>query len=134
MSKSIMILFLMVFSLTTQAKLYLNVSVLVKKGINIGITLASEVHSVEEVRPNVPINIQLKNGVSIDLEANFEGINTEIGPSENIIITGVIKNERNEVIKDFREEKVLIPLMQQRMITQEKDNQLVELRILPEIK
>ena len=124
----------MVFSLTTQAKLYLNVSVLVKKGINIGITLASEVHSVEEVRPNVPINIQLKNGVSIDLEANFEGINTEIGPSENIIITGVIKNERNEVIKDFREEKVLIPLMQQRMITQEKDNQLVELRILPEIK
>ncbi len=128
------ILLAMIFNLSIQAKLYLNVSVLVKKGINIGITLASEVHSVEEVRPNVPINIKLKNGVSIDLEANFEGINTDIGPSENIIITGVIKNERAEVIKDFRNEKVLIPLMQQRLITQEKDNQLVELRILPEIK
>ncbi len=134
MSKSMIILLAMIFNLSIQAKLYLNVSVLVKKGINIGITLASEVHSVEEVRPNVPINIKLKNGVSIDLEANFEGINTDIGPSENIIITGVIKNERAEVIKDFRNEKVLIPLMQQRLITQEKDNQLVELRILPEIK
>lgn len=134
MTNSMKILFFILFTQTVSAKLYLNVSVLVKKGVNLGITLASELHSVEEVRPEVPIIIKMKNGVEIEIVANLQNVNETYGPSENVMVIGKITNEKSEVIRDFSEEKIAIPLYHQHLISQEKDNQKIELRIQPEIR
>tara|TARA_R110002072_G_scaffold534_2_gene3562 strand:+ start:102390 stop:102803 length:414 start_codon:yes stop_codon:yes gene_type:complete len=137
MTNTMKILFFLLFTQAVSAKLYLNVSILVKKGVNLGITLASELQSVEEIRPEVPVIIKMKNGVIIEIQASFENIKSSsehYGPSENILVIGKIINEKGEIIRDFSKEKILIPLNEQHLISQEKDNQKIELRIQPEIR
>lgn len=53
------------------ARLLLDVSVLNKKGIDIGLTLGSEIHSREEVRRDEDINLAMKSGLSVLLRASL---------------------------------------------------------------
>ncbi len=55
-----------------QARLFLDVSVINKKGIDIGLTLGSELHSREEVKPTEDIRIGMKSGLSVLLRASFD--------------------------------------------------------------
>jgi len=56
----------------SQARLFLDVSVINKKGIDIGLTLGSELHSREEVKPTEDIRIGMKSGLSVLLRASFD--------------------------------------------------------------
>lgn len=55
----------------SHARLFLDVSVINKKGIDIGLTLGSELHSREEVKPTEDIRIGMKSGLSVLLRASF---------------------------------------------------------------
>ncbi len=56
----------------SHARLFLDVSVINKKGIDIGLTLGSELHSREEVKPTEDIRIGMKSGLSVLLRASFD--------------------------------------------------------------
>lgn len=117
-----------------QAKLYLSVHIYNKKGIDLGVTLTSEFHSQEEVFEGQSILLKMKNGIKVLLQPEFEGVSEGIGPSENILIAGTITDPKGEIIKKWNKEELKIPLGERRELSQEKDNQLVEIKIQPEIK
>lgn len=139
-SRAILTLFFIILMVPAQARLFLNVSILNKKGIDIGLTLGSELHSVEEVRENQTIELKMRSGIRVVLEANFveaeeqvEGKNV-YGPLSRVEVKGRIINGKNEVIKDFTKEPILIALEKKEKIIHSQDSQLVEIILRPHLK
>ncbi|MAF77096.1 MAG: hypothetical protein CME63_12515 [Halobacteriovoraceae bacterium] len=145
------------FPSQVMARLLLDVSVLNKKGIDIGLTLGSEIHSREEVRRDEDINLAMKSGLSVLLRASFnpeiesgKSFTNEnfvgprrpdedapvviIGPSSKVIIRGRIIGTDGSIIKDFFENPLVVSLGEETIVTHSKDSQLVELKIKPHIK
>lgn len=133
------ILFLIVCLNNAQARLFLDVSVINKKGIDIGLTLGSELHSIEEVRHNEKIILRMRSGIRLVLEAYFveerpEYVGgTEFGPSSQIIVEGKILDSQNNVLKDFTKEPVKIDLEEIRKVIHSQESQLVEVTLKPHL-
>jgi hypothetical protein len=123
----------------THARLFLDVSILNKKGIDIGLTLGSELHSIEEVRHNEDIILRMRSGVKIVLQASFieEGKDfkgtDEYGPSSKILVKGKILDSQNKVLKDFTNEPVVISLEEEKKVIHSQESQLVEVTLKPHL-
>lgn len=118
------------------AILHLNVSVYDKKDIDSGLTLASELHSLEEIREGQRIFLKMKTGIQIILRAHFEARAAEgvVGPSDRVLIRGGIYDKRGRILKDFTNGPLLIPLGQNKAIIHQEGVQSIELKIGPEIR
>ncbi len=94
----------MLLSTSSHARLFLDVSVLNKKGIDIGLTLGSELHSREEVHAKEDIVLSMKSGVSVLLRASFddkvESGETVAAEAENIA------QEDNKTAEDSKQQDV----------------------------
>jgi len=125
---------------STQARLFLNVSIINKKGIDIGLTLGSELHSVEEVRSSQPIELKMKSGIKVILETEFTEISSKLegkevyGPISKIKVRGKILNFDDNVLKDFRKEPLLISLEEEHKVIYSQSSQLVEIILKPYLK
>ena len=125
---------------STQARLFLNVSIINKKGIDIGLTLGSELHSVEEVRSSQPIELKMKSGIKVILETEFIEISSKLegkevyGPISKIKVRGKILNFDDNVLKDFRKEPLLISLEEEHKVIYSQSSQLVEIILKPYLK
>ncbi len=95
------LLILTLYTSTSYARLFLDVSVLNKKGIDIGLTLGSELHSREEVRPKEDISLAMKSGVSVLLRAAFDD-RVESGAA---VISEADKVEKPEKVEEAKEIK-----------------------------
>ena len=126
-------------SVSTQARLFLNVSVVNKKGIDIGLTLGSELHSIEEVRHNEKIFLKMRSGIKLELDAYFIEERSSMyeeevyGPSSVIHVKGKILDSQNKVLKDFTKEPLKIPLESERKILHSQESQLVEVTLRPHL-
>ncbi len=129
---------LIFLSFSVQARLFLDVSVINKKGIDIGLTLGSELHSAEEVRENKSITLTMKSGIKVEINAQFLeeklGLLKSHGPSQEILVTGKIYNNKGVVLKNFENEALKVKLEEIVNITYSQDSQLVEVRIKPYLK
>jgi hypothetical protein len=132
-------LFCLIFlSFSIQARLFLDVSVINKKGIDIGLTLGSELHSVEEVREDNSITLTMKSGIRVELNAHFleEKSNTSstYGPNPEILVTGKIFDDKGAILKNFESEALKVKLEEIVNIAYSQNAQLVEVRIKPYLK
>lgn len=122
-----------------QARLFLDVSIVNKKGIDIGLTLGSELHSIEEVRHNEQILLKMRSGIQVLLEAYFIEERGEIdekesfGPSSYVFVSGKILDSENKVLKDFTKEPLRIPLEEKKQILHSQESQLVEVTLKPHL-
>lgn len=127
-------------AIPAQARLLLDVSILNKKGIDIGLTLGSELHSIEEVRTNKPIQLKMRSGIKVILNASFIEVFEKLeekdlyGPLSKVKVTGRILNSQNVVIKDFEQEPLLIDLEEKKKIIHSQSSQLVEIILKPHLK
>jgi hypothetical protein len=125
-------------SFSIQARLFLNVSVINKKGIDIGLTLGSELHSIEEVREDSPIILVMKSGIKVELKAQFleekSGTLESYGPSPEILVSGKIFDDSGAILKSFEEEALTVRLEEIVNITYSQNTQLVEVRVKPYLK
>jgi len=123
---------------SSYGRLFLDVSILNKKGIDIGLTLGSELHSREEVRPTQDISLVMKSGVSVLLRASYDNkIDSDdniIGPSSKVIIKGRIIGVDGQIVKDFYDNPLMVNLGKTVAVTYSKDSQLIELKIKPHIE
>ena len=120
-------------------RLFLNVSIVNKKGIDIGLTLGSELHSIEEVRHNETIRLQMRSGIKLELDAYFIEERSQMveekvyGPSSTIFVKGKILDSQNKVLKDFTNEPLHISLEEERKILHSQESQLVEVTLKPHL-
>lgn len=121
------------------ARLFLDVSIVNKKGIDIGLTLGSELHSIEEVSHNEKILLKMRSGIQVLLDAYFIEERGELddketfGPSSYVIVTGKIMDSQNKVLKDFTNEPLKIPLEEKKQILHSQESQLVEVTLKPHL-
>ena len=152
--KYLLTLIFLITCSVSHARLFLDVSVVNKKGIDIGLTIGSEVHSREEVRPTEDINLSMKSGLSVLLRASFDNkvengdplplptdpnvsaleIPVVIGPSSKIIIRGRVIGVDGSILEDFFEKPLVVTLGETKVVTHSKDSQLVEIKIKPHIQ
>jgi len=129
---------LMLYCSTSYGRLFLDVSILNKKGIDIGLTLGSELHSREEVRSTEDISLIMKSGARVLLRASYddqaESGDNIIGPSSKVIIKGRIIEVDGQIVKDFYEHPLVVKLGETVAVTYSKDSQLIELKIKPLIE
>ncbi len=113
------------------AKLYLNASVYDKKGIDLGLALASELHALEEVGKGQTVVLQMKTGIKVELQAHFkeEASEGEYGPSDTIMVVGAIYDGEERVLESFLERPIAIRLGEQEVVVYNHKSQLIELKI-----
>jgi len=109
--KGILLVLFALTSISVHSRLFLDISMIEKKGIDIGLTLGSEIHSTEEAIEGKPIVIIMNSGIKLTLNAHFVQKNREsYGPSAYINITGKIDNELGEKVEGFFEKPVRLEL------------------------
>lgn len=118
----------------------MDVSIINKKGIDKGLTLGSELHSIEEVSRKENISLKMRSGIRVILKARFAELEevadekNTYGPSSKIKVTGKILNTQGEVLKDFSETPLFITLEESLKVVHSKDSQLVEVSLRPHLK
>lgn len=136
---AIVILISLLSASSAWARLFINVSIVNKKGIDIGLTLGSELHSIEEVRHNEKISLKMRSGIKLELFAYFveeySGIEEKdmYGPSSVILVRGRILDSQNNILKDFKDEPLKIPLEEEEKILHSQESQLVEVTLKPHL-
>ena len=131
-------LFSLFLCFSIEARLFLDISVINKKGIDIGLTLGSELHSVEEVHDKNLISLKMQSGIQVEIKAQFleekENKVLGYGPNPKIIIFGKILDAKGKVLKNFDDVPLKVDLEKMINIGHSQDTQLVEVRVKPYLK
>ena len=73
-----------------------------KKGIDIGLTLGSEIHSTEEAVEGKAIVMSMSSGIKLNVNAKFIDVNKEeVGPPAKVMISGEVKTDQGKKIEGF---------------------------------
>ncbi len=118
------------------ARLYLNASIYDKKGIDLGLNLASELHVLEEVRKGQEIVLQMRAGIEVRLKAHFQEEVGEgsYGPSDLVLVVGEIRDTSGRVLESFLERPIAIRLGEQEVVVYNHKAQLIELKLGFEVR
>lgn len=127
---------LALLSAPAQARFFLNVELIYKKGIDQSLTLSNELHSIEPWSEGRTIELQMKNGVKAILNPRFLPIPKEaIGPADRIEVTGQIFGVDGALFKEIKKGEVELSLGERRTLTYETDGgQLIEVILTPGIE
>jgi len=135
MLKMLLTLVILCLSVSGYAKIVLNTCIVYKKGIDKGLVLVSEYHSVEEVDNYGMASLKIKDELEILLTASFIDDSQFYGPSSLIKIDGQLILRKKIVQNSFFNKGIQIPLgVSQTMIYQNDTGHMVELTITPEVK
>ena len=130
MQKVLFILFF-IFCQQVNARLFIQVSIINRKGIDKNLTLMSELHTEEEIIGKNPILVMMKNGIVVELEAEYEVTPFIYGPSSNVFVKGRIFDKDREVLEDFYDKPLKIALGDRSLLVHNKGSQRIELKIQP---
>jgi len=134
MIKKTLFLFFLFFPYLVQGQLKLNISIILKKGVDQGLILVNELHSAEFVKTKKMIKLRMRNGISVFLKAEYVEGADDYGPSGKIKLTGRVLDGNENLIKSFKDENIIIPMGDSRKIICEGSNhQIVEVTIRPEL-
>ncbi|MEI8345883.1 MAG: hypothetical protein WCG27_00335 [Pseudomonadota bacterium] len=117
------------------AGIRVNISVIQKKGMDKGLVLINEFHTVEEIDDRQGLTLDLKNGMKIKLTYQFMQDQKDYGPSNIIKIQGQVWEGPQKLLFSFQDDPMIIHLGESKTFTHvDKDSgQQIELIIRPDI-
>lgn len=112
------------------ARLNLQIEMEHKRGIDKGLVISSELHSIEEINEGGKVVITMKSGLSMEFSAQYKD-NQFMGPNSIIEMTGLVKDIPRGYSgpTSFRLEGSLGATVATSL--DGKDGQLVDIRITP---
>jgi hypothetical protein len=133
--KTLCFLTFLILGQNLQARLFLDVSLVNKKGIDIGLTLGSELHSSEEVEHGRPITLKLKSGVQVTMKALFGDVQKGlIGPPHFILVSGEVRSNEGNIIPQFLNKPIVIALGETKELSHSLKDQSIDIKITPYIQ
>jgi hypothetical protein len=134
MNKKIIFLISMLYSSLSFASLYLNIAIVHKKGIDKGLILRNELHSLDEVRGKEFIVLKMKNGIKLFLSANYVIDRGIYGPSDTIFMEAKLLDQKGNKLTLPEEGHFIAKLGEHKVLTTDEiTDQLIEITITPEI-
>jgi len=116
------------------AKVQLEMSVLVKKGLESGLVLTSEIHQVLLLSDTEMGQLRLKNGSKVDIGVQFLQDPKDYGPSSLVLLKGTIKNFQGKVLGNLGDTNSILHLGEVKtFLFREKTGQLIEVIVRPTI-
>ncbi|MCB9060209.1 MAG: hypothetical protein H6622_01640 [Halobacteriovoraceae bacterium] len=128
MIKVILALF---FTNVAMAYINLEISITHRKGIDKGLTLVSELHSLEVMDNEKGLDLVMKDGHRFHFNSQFSENNGDYGPTANIDLTVQLFDTDGGHIHTYSGEQMKISLGEKKKITYESEGQLVEVLIRP---
>ena len=115
------------------ATLKVNLEVVHKRGMDKGLVLVSEFHSVEEVQGREIIELYLKHGIKITLKVRFEENYSDFGPADYIRLKGAILGLEGSKDYEIKKEKEIFVRLGQKAKFHYEDEkgQFIEISIRP---
>ena len=134
--KSWLFIFFLILPYQVFATLKVNLEVVHKRGMDKGLVLVSEFHSVEEVDGRELIELNLKHGIKITVTVKFEETFSEFGPADLIRLKGAILALEGFKGYKLKKEKEIFVRLGQKAKFQYEDGkgQFVEISIKPIIQ
>ncbi|MCY4524624.1 MAG: hypothetical protein OXB84_07800 [Halobacteriovoraceae bacterium] len=133
-----MLLFLMelmgIFN-TTWATIGVDISITYKHRVDQEFILVNELHSKEAIKGNKQVFLEMRNGWGVSLEGSFLKAkdDTQYGPSSKITLPGILFNQEGDTVMKFEGPKTITELYSPLTYNYESKNQLIEIKILPEV-
>lgn len=133
--KPLFVIISLLIAMSAEARFYLKVELIYKKGIDQSLTLSNELHSIEPWSVGHTISLQMKNGVRAVLNPRFLPIpDDSIGPSDRVGISGQLYGVDGSLFKEIKEGEVELSLGEKRTLSYETDGgQLIEVVLTPGI-
>jgi hypothetical protein len=121
-------------SMSAWAKVQLDISVLVKRGLESGLVLTNEIHQVLLLSHTEVGQLRLKNGSKLEIGVQFLQEPKDYGPSSIVILRGMLKNLQGKVLGNFGDTNSVLHLGEQKtFIFREKSGQIVEVLVTPSV-
>lgn len=119
-----------------QARFFLKVELVFKKGIDQSLTLSNELHSIEPFRSGQALDLTMKNGVRLVLEPEFKPIRSDlIGPADVISVAGAIYGADGKPLRQIAKSDLELTLGERKTLSYETDGgQLIEVTVTPGIE
>lgn len=140
MSRLFIIILLSLFSLSLQARIFVDISMVYKRGVDKQLVLESELHSVEEIWGEKRINLIMNNGTRLVLFVGFwDGPKTEdetnlVGPSSKVFLEGKLLYPDGSLSRDIDKRKAHVRLGEVYSLIIKDKTRLIEILIKPYLK
>lgn len=129
----LLILFFLFFSFTAHANFLVNLNIIHKKGIDKGLILASELHTIEKGLPGERIVATTSSGLRFEVLLDWSLDRSAYGPSSELVfVLWIFDSKTMKVLHKFPEGRV--NLEESRLLTfQKNDGELVEVSLKPKM-
>lgn len=135
MSRIFIFLFIILITSQAEARLLVDISMVYKNGIDKNLVLESELHSVEEIWGKRKLQLVMKNGTKLRLQAGFwerpiAKIDA-IGPSSKVFLEGKLYQPNGKLAKEVIREDSQVELGDSFSFEFTDQTQLIEVKIKP---
>lgn len=124
---------LFLISFSASARIYVDVSIIFKKGIDKDLVLVNEFHSQEKFLSNETLTLKMKNGLIFDFNLKFVQKDEDYGPSATVELNGLLRDEYGKELGKF-EKEILVIDETKVLQTDSEDGQLIEVTLRPKLK
>lgn len=133
MIKTLLLLFALFFSLNAHSLIFVDVFITHHKGIDQGLTLMSELQSMEKMIGREKKILEMKNGIRLELNVEFVDQKADIiGPVSRVRFFGRLLNSKREVLYELLPDESEVELGQEWSFSfDDKGGELIEIRLLP---
>ena len=124
---------LFLFFTTTFPSIVLDVSMIYKHRVDQDFILVNELHAKEIVDARKKVDLRMRNGWKISLEAFFIDDPSQYGPSSKVNLPGILYDIKGEIVKKFKGSQTRTELFRPLSYHYESKEQLIEIIILPKL-
>lgn len=128
-----LIVFAFLISFNTLAQIDVFLSVINKKGMDVGLSIVNEFHVIEEYYPGQEKTLAVGTDLTLRLKVGFDKDFTGHGPSELVFFNGEIYNKKGTFKRALFSNQKFIPLNQTKVIRIHLKDQHIEVTLKPVI-
>lgn len=134
--KILMIILISLYTVLGHCRLFVDVSIIYKRGLDKNLILRSELHSSEAVEPGEEVEMILKNGLKFTFIVEFINFYEKIyGPSHYMNIDTRVIDAENVILSDYGSQILTTSFDESKvMIFRSEDGQQLEVTLVPRIK
>lgn len=117
------------------ANLSLNIEIVHKKGMDKGLVLVNEVHTIEDFDIDKEKEISISKNWSVSLKAKFQDESKRQGPSEKVLVESVFLKKNKSGVELIKEKDFVIGLGQKIEFEHaQSSDQIIEISITPHVR
>jgi hypothetical protein len=116
------------------SKLYFNIEIIHKLGIEKNLKLKSELYFHKDIREKEQFHLKMKNGIRLSLLAKYFKDKDVYGPSDKLSLKLKLFGKQSQKLTLSNDGELIIKLGEKKsLVSKDLTNQLIEINLTPEM-